>query len=63
MMLPQPSFATALVQDEHLPGTMMLVSAKLTIVFFLWLEYGIVPLGGCISAIKRLRTTSSSPMS
>lgn len=63
MMLPQPSFALALVRDQHMPATMMVVSAKIAMVLFLWKEYKVNPVGGCVRAYRRMKRQEQGPMS
>ena len=47
MMLPSPSFPLAILRDSHLPASMMLVMAKITITFYLWKEYKMRPFSYC----------------
>ena len=58
MMLPSPSFPLAIIKDSHMPASMMLVMAKITITFYLWREYKIKPFSCCRELMAKRKLES-----
>lgn len=57
MLLPQPSFSLAVINESHLPASMLVLSAKLAMMFYLWREYRVNPFACCL---RRLRAVSQT---
>lgn len=53
MLLPQPSFPLAVLSKSHAPASILLLSAKLLMMVYLWREYRLSPLA-CL--FKRRQT-------
>jgi hypothetical protein len=55
MLLPQPSFPLAILNGSHIPASMLLITAKLAMVVYLWREHGIIPFACCFKRFKAAR--------